>query len=496
MSLNKGMTKDIDSSCRLPLMVLFISAAVWLVIASVFGLIASLKFHSPQFLAGSAWLTYGRVRPAYLDSMLYGFCLQAGLGVALWLLARLGRAALAQRWLVTVGAMVWNLGVTVGVIGVLAGDSTGFENLEFPFYAAVLVFLGYLVLGIWGVMTFHQRRERRLFVSQWFLFAALFWFPWIYSTAYMLLTKFPVRGVEQAVIAWWYSENLFVVWLGLVGIGAVFYFVPKLTGRELRSHYLAMFAFWTLVLFASWGGIPSAAPVPAWMPALSTVATTLAIVPLLGAAVNVWRTVRPPNQDTARSPALSSPSPPEEERENSARTSSSTLFILFGVVALLLAGLLKAAIALLDASQTLQFTWLVSAWKQLQFYGFFAMVMFGAVYYILPRLTGEAFPRSGLVRAHFWMAAVGIVLLVLSLAAGGVVEAMQLQDATVPFAKIMKTMLHFLRMSTTGELLLFIGHLLFLGNLVLLAHRFYRARAAAAYARVTADLFQTAEAKP
>ena len=126
--------------------------------------------------------------------MLYGFCLQAGLGVALWMLARLGRTTLAAPWLVIVGALCWNLGVAAGSLGILTGGSTGFENLEMPAYAASLVFLGYLMMVVWGVLTFHQRRERQLYVSQWFLFAALFWFPWIYSTANLLLLALPGAG--------------------------------------------------------------------------------------------------------------------------------------------------------------------------------------------------------------------------------------------------------------------------------------------------------------
>jgi cytochrome c oxidase cbb3-type subunit 1 len=126
----------------------------------MFGLIASIKFHAPGFLADSAWLTYGRVRPAGVNSMLYGFCLQAGLGAALWMLARLGRTTLAAPWLVIVGALCWNLGVAAGVLGILRGGSTGFENLEMPAYAASVVFLGCLMMVFWGVLTFHQRRER------------------------------------------------------------------------------------------------------------------------------------------------------------------------------------------------------------------------------------------------------------------------------------------------------------------------------------------------
>ena len=467
-------TAEIDVSCRLPLMVLFISAAIWLVMASVFGLIASLKFHSPQFLAECPGLTYGRVRPAFTNSLLYGFCVQAGLGVALWLIARLGQTTLAHRWLVSVGAKVWNLGVTVGVIGILFGDSTGFENLELPPYASVLCFLGYLLIGLWGVVTFHQRRERILFASQWFLFAAVFWFPWIFSTANLLLVTFPVRGMTQAVIAWWYSNNLLFVWLSLVGLAAVFYFVPKLTNRELHSHYLALFTFWSLILFASWGGIPNTAAVPAWMPALSTVAIVLTLVPLLAVALNVFQTLKSPGSNAPRDPSLS--------------------FVLFGVGAFVLAGLMNIGGAL-DSTRQLHFTWFVAARTQLHLYGFFVMVMFGAIYYIFPKFSGVEFPYPKLVRVHFWLAALGILAYALPLAIGGILQSVQLQDAKISPVQMVQSSLPFLRASTTGDLLLFAGHLAFLGNVAGLVTRFYRARVTAVYSVATADLFKSAEAK-
>src|SRR5580765_2282295 len=269
---------EIIASCRMPLLTMFISAAVWLVISSVFGMIASIKFHSPAFLSDCAWLTYGRVHPAATTALLYGFCIQAGLGVGLWLFASLGRTPLVQPLLVTVGAKLWNLGVTIGVLAILAGDSTGYQNLEMPRYAALILLLGYLMIGVWSAVSFHQRRGSVLFVSQWFLLAALFWFPWIYMTANLLVVLHPVRGVAQAIIAWWFSNNLQVVFLGLVGLGSIFYFVPKLTNRELSSQYLAALVFWMLMLFGSFGGIPNSAPVPAWLPSLSTAATVLLLV--------------------------------------------------------------------------------------------------------------------------------------------------------------------------------------------------------------------------
>ena len=356
---------DIDASCRLPLVVLFLCAAVWLVIGSAFTLIASLKFHAPGFLADCAWLTYGRVRPAAFNCLLYGFCMPAGLGVALWLLARLGRTRLALPRLITVGAVCWNLGVAVGIGGILSGGSTGFENLEMPSYAARLVFLGYLMIVVWGALTFHQRRVRQLYVSQWFLFAALFWFPWIYSTADLLLLTFRVRGMAQAVIAWWYSENLLVVWLGLVGLATVFYFLPKLTGRDLHSRYLALMTFWMLILFGSWGGIPQSAPLPAWMPAISAVATGLGVIGLVTVVLNVHGTLGGQCSKLMAHPSLR--------------------FVGFGVAAYIVAGLMSAASALSEVSQVTHFTWFTVAKGLLNSYGFFAMVMFGAIYYIVPQ---------------------------------------------------------------------------------------------------------------
>jgi cytochrome c oxidase cbb3-type subunit 1 len=407
--------------------------------------------------------------------MLYGFCMPAGLGVALWLLARLGRTRLALPGLVTVGAVCWNLGVALGVAGILTGGSTGFENLEMPSYAARLVFLAYLMIAVWGALTFHQRRERQLYVSQWFLFAALFWFPWIYSTADLLLLTFRVRGMAQAVIAWWYSENLLVVWLGLVGLAAVFYFLPKLTGRDLHSRYLALLTFWMLILFGSWGGIPGSASLPAWMPVLSTVATGLSVIGIVAVALNVHGTLGGQCSKLMAHPSLR--------------------FIGFGLVAFVVGGLVSATSTLPEVSHVTQFTWFTLAKGLLNYYGFFAMVMFGAVYYIVPQLLGLEFPSAKLVRAHFWTAAAGILLVVVPLAAGGIVQGLKLQHPDVAFTDIAQGTLPFLRASTMGDLLIALGHLMFLGNLAGLVIRFYRARAVSAWVAATAEI-KPAEVRP
>jgi len=484
----------IDASCRLPLFTLFGGAAVWLALSSVFGLIASIKFHSPNFLADCACLTYGRVHPASLNAFVYGFAIPAGLGVALWLLARLGRVTLARPWLVVVGAKLWHVGVLVGLLGIFGGDATGFEWLEMPRYAAVILFVAFLLMALFGFVT-HSARSRRcesadssgedvrrftsaatneLYPSQWFVLAALFWFPWIYSTANLLLLVFPVRGVTQAAIDWWFSGNLLVVWLTLAGLAASFYFMPKLSGRPLQSHYLALFVFWTLILFGTWVGIPGGAALPAWMPALSGVAAVMTLVPTLTIAASAWLTLRGSTTKCAGGPLC---------------------FVKFGVFSLLLSGLMLAVSAVPQISRVTDFTWFGTAQTQLRLYGFFAMTMFGAAYYILPRVTGNEFPFAKFVRVHFWCGVLGTLLLALPLAIGGVVQGLKLANAGIAFTDVAKSALMFLRLSTVGETLLALGNLLFLLNVTALIVRHYRSVCLTAYAAATARL-ETTEVKP
>jgi cytochrome c oxidase cbb3-type subunit 1 len=76
---------EIDASCRIPLMFLVVCAALWLVAASLLGMVAAIKFHAPNFLANCAWLTYGRIHPSHLNALIYGFGVQAGFAALLWL---------------------------------------------------------------------------------------------------------------------------------------------------------------------------------------------------------------------------------------------------------------------------------------------------------------------------------------------------------------------------------------------------------------------------
>ena len=231
-----------------------------------------MSFHKPDMFADCPFLTFGRAQAAANDLLLYGFAIPAALGVMLWIFARLSQAPLALPIVPVVAANLWHLGVLIGTVAILLGGSSGHPWLEYPRAAAVLLFAAFMLIAVSAAATMGFRTNREMYPSHWFLFAALLWFAWSYGTANLfLVSNHAPRGVVQAIIGWWLTNNLLFVWLALAGIGIAFYFLPKIAGKPLAGSGYALFAFLTLMFFGTWCGIPQGAPVPAWLPTVERV---------------------------------------------------------------------------------------------------------------------------------------------------------------------------------------------------------------------------------
>jgi cytochrome c oxidase cbb3-type subunit 1 len=196
------------------------------------------------------------------------------------------------------------------------------------------------------------------------------------------------------------------------------------------------------------------------------------VIPLLSVIMNVYQTV-------GRGCGQTCNPPPGK-------------FIAFGIMAFVAAWIMAITGALPGVSPFTNLTWYTAAQAHLNLYGFFSMILFGAIYYILPRVIGADWPKPSFVRMHYWLAAAGILLLVVPLAVGGILQGVRLNR---PPADFINVTLHFLRLATLGELLILVGHLLFLGNVMMLLTRYARTLLTPVY--VTArDSLKTAEVKP
>jgi cytochrome c oxidase cbb3-type subunit 1 len=94
------------------------------------------------------------------------------------------------------------------------------------------------------------------------------------------------------------------------------------------------------------------------------------------------------------------------------------------------------------------------------------MVMFGGIYFALPRLVGKDWKHPGLLNLHFWVAAIGIIIYAVALGIGGYLQGLELQNPHGSFeASVLVTRPYLIARSVGGTLML-LSHILMLYNVV------------------------------
>jgi cytochrome c oxidase cbb3-type subunit 1 len=438
---------EIDASVRAPVLVLLAFAILWLLAASALGLVAAIKLHTPGFLASCEFLTYGRVYPAALNALAYGWGVNAGLAVSLWLMARLARGTLPSGGLLIVATVFWNVGVKLGVLAILAGYSNSIPWLEMPGYVAPFLLVAYALIAAWVLAVLRRGASPHLYASQWYVLAALFWFPWLYSAAQLMVVFRPVRGTVQSVVAAWFAQGFLGLWFAALGLGLIYYFIPTVLGKPVRGYAFAAVAFWSFALLTCWTGAArlTGAPVPAWTQAAGRAASFLLLLPLVIIAVNFFVTLG-----------------------GSLGALRQSVVLRFTAVAAVFFALctLRGVLLALPGWETLRLTWLSAASDYVTIYGVFSMAVFGGVYYLAPRLVGRTWPFAGLIHAHFGLAVIGLVLGVGALSCGGWQQAGELADTKVALGDVTAHTLPYLRVATVGGILLLLGHLAFAFNFI------------------------------
>ena len=390
------LRSEIDRSLRHPVMFFFTSGAAWLAVSLVLGIIASIKTHNPAFLGEASFIQYGRAFPAHINALVYGWGAQAAFGVMIWLMARLSRQPSRNAGTLLVAGHVWNLAVILGTVGILAGHGTGKHWMEFPTFVWPVLLASYAAIAIWVVISFRVRRgDDAAYISQWYILAACIWFPWIFLTANLYVNVFDVHPLMAAAINGWYRQAMVLLFFVPVGIASAYYITAKITARAVYNYSYSAGGFWALAIIAPWAGFHAVmgSPVPLFLQYTGAAASMLAAVPLIFAGVNVLKTTAGQAETLAHSPSL-----------------RFTVAGVFGMIALAVLGVVLAHP---DAIRYSQFSLAGYGYDVLALYGFFSMCMFGAIYFIVPRVTRREWLSRRLIRTHFWFSVYGVLLILI-----------------------------------------------------------------------------------
>jgi cytochrome c oxidase cbb3-type subunit 1 len=436
MTTASNEVSEIDTNARFPLSLLLASALLWLVVSGVLSLLSYAQTLNPKLLEDCAFLSFGRTRAMQETAFVYGWVANAGFAVSLWILGRLGGSPLRSLNWAVMGTLFWNLGVTVGLVGIGLGDGTSTAFLHLPNYVQPLLLVTFGAIAVPGVLAWTGRKHKTAFAAQWYAVAALFLFPWLFSAAQVMIVWFPVRGTVQAIAAGWFLQGAWTLWIAPMALAAAYYLVPKISGRVIPSYDFASLSFWTLLVVGGWTGGRHliGGPVPAWIATIAIVSCALLAFHYIVTAVNL--------------------------RSAFGHRSVSLKFIAFGLAAYVVGGFVDATTAMRGVAQFTQFTWVSQAQSQLALTGAFSMIVFGAIYFLVPRIANQAWPSAPLIRAHYGAALLGTLVLVISLGVAGIVQGRDLGDAAVSFADIAVHTRPWILAAAAAQAVLLVGNII------------------------------------
>src|SRR5215471_10765807 len=373
---------------------------VWLLVGTTIGLIASIKLHWPEFLP-FATLSFGRIRPAHTNLVLLGWGSLVLVGLSLYVVARTSRVPLWSPRLARVALVLWNVALTGGLVTLLAGVNRGpQEYREWVWPLAVILAAAVVIAGYVAYRTVAARTLPEIYVSNWYILGGFCYLAILYVTSYL---PFYQAGLGNTVVQGYYMHNAMGMWFTQLALGVSYYAIPRLLGRPIYSYALGVLGFWTNLLFYPLIGAHHFifSPVPWWLQSTAILFSVGMMVPVWAGTGNLLLTFK------GGGAAL--------------RVSYALPFFIVGLIGYAFSSTQSTIEAFRSANIYWHFTNFTVGHSHAAMYGFIAFIAWGAVYGLVPRLTGRE-PNPLAVGVHFWLALVGVLTYVISISVAGVLQ--------------------------------------------------------------------------
>jgi cytochrome c oxidase cbb3-type subunit I/II len=199
-------------------------------------------------------------------------------------------------------------------------------------------------------------------------------------------------GVQDALVQWWYGHNAVAFFLTTPFLGLMYYFVPKAAERPIYSYRWSIIHFWALIFIYIWAGPHHLlyTALPEWAQALGTVFSIMLILPSWGGMLNGLYTLRGSWDKVKEDPILK----------------------MF-VVALTCYGMATfegPMLSLKNVNAISHYTDWTIAHVHIGALGWNGFMIFGVLYYLIPRMYGTTLYSRKMANTHFLIGTVGILL--------------------------------------------------------------------------------------
>ena len=394
-----------------------IATVIFGLVGMLVGLTAAIQLFYPVFNFDLQYTTFGRIRPLHTNAIIFAFVGNAMFAGIYYSLQRLLKARLFNDTLSWIHFWGWQL-ILAAAITLPLGMTTSKEyaELEWPIDIAIAVI--WVVFGINMIGTILKRRERHMYVAIWFYIATF-----VTVAVLHIVNSFAIpvtlfksyswyAGVQDALVQWWYGHNAVAFFLTTPYLGLMYYFLPKAANRPVYSYKLSIIHFWSLIFLYIWAGPHHLlyTSLPDWAQTLGVVFSIMLLAPSWGGMLNGLFTLRGAWDRVREDPVLK--------------------FMVVAVTAYGMATFEGPMLSLKNVNAIAHFTDWIVAHVHVGGLGWNGFMIFGMLYWLVPRMWKTNLYSIKLANTHFWLGTLGIIFYALPLYWAGIVQSLMWKEFT------------------------------------------------------------------
>lgn len=440
-----------------------ISAIFWCLFGLSMGVIIALQLSYPSLNLDHAWGTFGRLRPVHTTAVIFGFAANVLISTSLFVVQRTCQTRLygsnRLHFFVFYG---YQLFLILAISGYMMGITQSLEYAESEWYADLVLAIVWVTYFIIYIKTVMNRTEPHIYVANWFYLAFILVIGILHIANNMAIpismtsSVSAYSGVQSAMIQWWYGHNAvgFLLTAGFIGI--MYYFVPKRANRPVYSYRLSILHFWAFIFLYVWAGAHHLhyTALPDWTQTLGMTMSLMLWLPSWGGMINGIMTLSGAWHKLREDPVLR--------------------FLIIAVAFYGMSTFEGPMMAIKSVNALSHYTeWTISHVHSGAL-GWVALISFGALYHMVPRLWGKPEMYSlDLVNLHLWLASIGIVFYISSMWVAGIMQGLMWRSydsmgfLRYSFVEVVES-LHLAYVTRA------VGGIFFLIGAIIMAYNFYK----------------------
>jgi cytochrome c oxidase cbb3-type subunit I/II len=437
-----------------------IATMIWGAVALVVGLLIALQLAFPAFNLGFEYTSFGRTRPLHTNAVIFAFIGNAMFAGIYYSLQRVLKARLFNDLLSKIHFWGWQLIILLAALTLLSGVTTGKEYAELEWPVDILIALIWVAFGANMIGTILTRRVKHIYASVWWYLATFLGVAVLHivnsiEIPVSLWKSYPIyAGAQDAVVQWWYGHNAVAFFLTTPWLGLMYYYLPKSANRPIYSYQLSIVHFWTLIFLYMWSGPHHLLyqALPDWVQALGVTFSIMLIAPSWGGMINGLLTLR--------------------GAWDKVRDNAELKFMVVALTAYGMATFEGPMMSLKSVNAISHFSDWTIAHTHIAGMGWNGGMIFGMLYWLVPKIFRTPLYSKKLANTHFWIATLGILMFAIPLYWAGITQWLMLREynanGLLTYPNFLETTVQIIPMyhfRILGGLLFLVGFLIFFYNI-------------------------------